>query len=142
MSFNDDCPIPDNYSLLRRISKDKNFIHFDQKLKRYRPSSGAFNPTENTDTGFVGVSCDLLDLMEKNNVNAVEELKKKFPDYYLVKLNVGELRKLGIEVKHTPLDENKYHCDFVYKNETKPIKKRIAKEIAHWVIGPNDDAQE
>ena len=137
MSCPENIEISDDNNLLRRIHK--NHCVFDDKLKKYRTTSGAYNSTLNKNTNLSGVSCELLEWMLEDNNDAIEQYKKQYHEHYLVKLNVGKLRKLDIEIKHTPLDINRFHCDFIYKNETKSTKKKIAKQIAEWIYGPEDD---
>jgi hypothetical protein len=103
--------VADSEVLLRRIHPT--FNRPDGSV-----SSQAFKDLE--------LSVDRLALL-----TSAEEALDVWKGYGLAALDAGDVRRLGLEVKADPLDDNPAHA-LILGNKTKAIARRLAR-MATWV---------
>lgn len=115
--------IENNDILLRRIPIVQ--ILYDEKLKRHRPISGAFDNTTNTNE----MSIDVEKLLKQPSDSI-----KSYPNNGLIKFTAQFAYDLKQKVEHQPLDNNYAHGAVIGK-KTKKEKRKFAKEC-EWVIKP------
>lgn len=121
--FTDDPSIGNADDLWRRIRQDQTI--FDNNIKMYRPSSGAFN--DNRDGS--PMSVDLAKIAKFPSVTL-----KGHEDYNLASITAGLARDCGQIVAHDPQPDNPAHS-VVAGAKTYSVRSRLAK-AANWVLPP------
>jgi hypothetical protein len=126
--------IPDESFILRSIPK----IHLkDAENGMRRLSKGAFSGSSEKRDPTMGMSSSGQAMMKEDDIPNDEALK---PGHgALVRLPVGELRRLGLQVGVDRNDDNPYHVQVwgIKKNHRTKILR-----LAEWVIRPDDAIEE
>lgn len=98
-----------------------------------RLSSGAFSRSSKQHDHYQGMSVDLLDAMLAKGVRPAD---KAGPDHEaIVKLQIGELRALGLCVGSDPIQDNPFHAGVWGLNSG--MRKKI-HAFSEWILKPED----
>ncbi len=127
----DDPEIPDDADVVRYVPSEG--LAPDGHGGR-RLSTGAFSPSSRDRDPYRGMSVDLLAPMLKDGLPMSG---RKTSDHEgVVKLKVGALRSLGLEIGKDPVPgSNPYHCAVWGVNKSN--RKNICK-LAEWIDKPPD----
>ena len=126
-NFPDDQAVGDEVALLRRIPHWH--FHYDRKLKRYRPSSAAFEDDSDGDP----MSVYRNDIITSEQ-GTVERVMVGYKDFGLVALGARYLRSKEQTVFPDRLPEESSHTK-VCGPKTDSRRRGFAKQ-ARWVIPP------
>lgn len=129
----DDPEIPDDAYVVRYVTSQ--WLAPDGRGGR-RLSTGAFSPTSKNRDPYRGMSVDLLEPMLKDGLPMSGRMTSSHEG--VVKLRVGALRTLGLQVGHDPLPDNPYHT--AIWEVTKRNKKEIWR-LAEWIVKPSSIAE-
>ena len=128
----DDTDIPEDAYVLRNIVPD--WLKSDSKLPgRRRLSSAAFSPSSKARDPYQGMSVDLLQPMLDAGLPPTGGKGAKHEA--VVRLRVGELRRIGLRIGPDPRDTNPFHA--AVWGVKKGTKTKILK-LCEWVDKPDD----
>ena len=128
----DDPDIAENAYVLRNIVPEWLTAHPTLPAQR-RLSSAAFSPSSKPRDPYQGMSVDLLQPMLDAGLPATGGKGAKHEA--VVRLRVGELRRLGLQVGQDPRDANPFHA--AVWGIKKGMKSKILN-LCEWVDKPDD----
>lgn len=126
--FQDDDAIPDDAILWRRVPPY--WVTYDENLGRERPSSQAFQDHRDGSPMSVFLADDC---------NGPDEALEGNEGFLLVEFTAGDVRGLDPRqgVVRDPLPDQPAHAH-VCGRKTGSVKSTLAKDLATWVVGPDD----
>ncbi len=125
----DDLSIRDNSDLLRRIPFVKGSqVVWDDNVKRYKPSSAAFNNT----TGSNSMSIVLAEKLEKGRKPS--DVVMGYDNNCLISFKARVARENNQRIIHDALPDEPAHGS-VIGEKSKKVKRALAKASV-WVVEP------
>lgn len=128
--FQDDDSIPDDAVLWRRIPPSPGWVTYDDNLGYKRPSSGAFDDHPNGSP---------MSVLIADECEGPEEALEGNEGFYLVEFTAGDVRALEPPqgVVPAPRPDQPAHAH-VCGRKTYSVRSTLAKELADWVVGPEE----
>ena len=133
MAYQDDPTIGNEVRLFRRIHPQ--WIVRDENLKCFRPSSQAFNDSQDGSP----MSVNREDILQQENKPPAELLAGLY-EWGLAALRTGTMRENGQGIAADPTPDEPSHA-LVFGPKPTKARKRIAK-TAEWVIQPERSGSE
>lgn len=128
----DDGDISDDAYVVRYISPQWLLQDEHHKGKR-RLSKGAFAPSSSSRDQYQGMSVDILELMENDGISPSQRMRANFEA--IVRLRVGSLRALKLQVGPDPKENNPYHGNVWGITSG---KRKAVLRASEWIDKPKD----